>query len=73
MYQAAESEGKVVYIEPLFVEEDYFFMTVVTREAPIEENTSYECIPTVAPTCGCKILQLYEYEANECGYEANCK
>ena len=46
---------------------------VFIPEAPMEENTSSECICTVAATCGCDILQLYEYEASECRYEANCE
>ena len=33
-------------------------------EAPTEENTLTECITTVAALCGCKVLQLYKYEAN---------
>ena len=64
MYPAAESEAKMVYKEPLFVDEHQFFMTVFIREAPIEENIGSECILTVAATYGCKLLQLYEYEAN---------
>ena len=36
----------------------------------MEDNTAPECIRTVAATCGCKILQLYEYEVNEHGYDA---
>ena len=39
----------------------------------MEDNTASECIHTVAATYGCKILQLYEYEANEYGYEAKCE
>ena len=34
----------------------------------MEDNTALECIPTVAATHGCKILQLYEYDANVYGY-----
>ena len=48
MYPAAESEVKVVYKEPLFVDKHYFFMTVFIQEAPIEENMASECIRTVA-------------------------
>ena len=48
-------------------------MTVFIREALIEENTSSECVCTIAATCGCKILQLYDYEANEYRYEVNCE
>ena len=36
MYPAAESESKK---EPWFVDEDYFFLTVFTGEAPIAGNT----------------------------------
>ena len=39
----------------------------------MEDNTASECIGTVAATYGCKILQLYEYEANEYGSEAKCQ
>ena len=50
-------------------------MNVFFREAPIEENTASEYIRAVATTrtYGCKILQPYEYEANEYGFEANCE
>ena len=48
MYPAAESKAKVVYKKPLFIDEDYSFMTAVIQEA----------------LCGCKILQLHEHEAN---------
>ena len=37
----------------------------------MEDNTASEYIRTVVATYGCKILQLYEYEANEYRYEAN--
>ena len=67
MYPAVECEAKVVYKEPLLVDEDYLFMTVFTGETPTKKNAASECIHTVAATCGCKILQPYEY--NECGYE----
>ena len=29
----------------------------------MEDNTASECVRTVAATYGCKILQLYEYNA----------
>ena len=48
-------------------------MIVFIREALIEENFALESIPSVPRTYGCKILQLYEYEANEYGKEANCE
>ena len=41
-----------------FVTDDYFL------GAPVEDNTASECVHTVAATYGCKILQLYEYNAN---------
>ena len=49
------------------------FMTVLIRRTPVEDNTASECIRTVAATYGCKILQLYEYDANMYGYDANCE
>ena len=48
-------------------------MTVLIRRAPVEDNTASECIRTVAATHGCKILQLYEYNANVYRYDANCE
>ena len=69
MHSAAKSVTNVVYKEPLFVDEHQSFMTIFIREAPIAEwiveNTALECIRTVAATYGCKILQLYEYKAND--------
>ena len=56
-----------------FVTDDYFFMTVFIRRAPVEDNTASECIRTVAATYGCKILQPYEYDANVYGYDVNCE
>ena len=67
MYPDAEPEAKVVYKEPLFVNKDHFLGRVFIREAAMEENTSSECIRTIVATCRCKILQLYEYQANDCG------
>ena len=46
-------------------------MTVFIRRAPVEDNTTSECVRTVAATYGCKILQLYEYDANVYGYDNN--
>ena len=46
-----------------FVIDDYFFMTVFIRRVPVEDNTSSECIRTVAAMWVVKILQLYEYDA----------
>ena len=37
----------------------------------MEDYTVSECIRTVAATYGCKILQLYEYEAKK--YEREAK
>ena len=48
-------------------------MNAFIREAPIEENTSSECIVTVAAMYGCEILRLCEYDANVYGYQANCQ
>ena len=39
----------------------------------MEDNTASECVRTVAATYGCKILQLYEYNGNVYGYDANCE
>ena len=46
---------------------------VIPRRVPVGDNTAQECIGTVAPTYGCKILQPYEFNANVYGYDANCK
>ena len=56
-----------------FVTDNHFFMTVFIRRAPMEDNTASECVRIVAPTYECKILQLYEYNANVYGYDANCE
>ena len=48
-------------------------MTVFIKRAQVEDNAAMECIRTIAAKYGCKILALYEYEANEYGYEAKCK
>ena len=37
------------------------------------DDTVSECIRTVAATHGCKILQLYKYDANQYGYEVKSK
>ena len=42
----------------------------------MEDNNAFECVRIVATTYGCKntkILQLYEYNANVYGYDANCE
>ena len=43
-------------------------MSVLIREAPIEENTALECIRTVAAMYDGRILQLYECGTDEYGY-----
>ena len=39
----------------------------------MEDNNASECVRIVAATYGYKILQLYEYNANVHGYDANCE
>ena len=34
----------------------------------MEDDSASECVRNVATTYGSKIVQLYEYEANEYGY-----
>ena len=46
-----------------FVIDDYFLIVLI-RRAPVENNTASERIRTIAATYGCKILQLYKYDAN---------
>ena len=61
MQLATESEAKLVYKEPPFVIDDeslWLFQGVL-----VEDNIVSECIRTVAATYGCKILQMYKYEA----------
>ena len=48
-------------------------MTVFIRRAQVGDKTASECINTVAAMYGCKILQLYEYDANVYGYDTNCE
>ena len=55
-----------------FVIDDLFF-TVFIRRVPVADNTAEECIHAVAATYGYKILQLYKYDANVYGYDANCE
>ena len=52
--------------------EDYI-LTVFIRRPLVDDNTASECIRTVAATYGCKTLQLYEYDANVYGNDANCE
>ena len=59
MYPATESGRS--YSGP-FAIDDYFFMTVFIRRAPVKHDTISKCIHTAAATYGCKILQLYEYD-----------
>ena len=49
------------------------FMTIFIRRASVKHNKAMECIRTVAPTYGCEILQLYEYNANVYGCDKNCE
>ena len=56
-----------------FAIDDYFFMTVFIRRAPVKHNTASECIRTVDATYGCKILQPYEYDANVYGCDTSCE
>ena len=72
MYRADESEAKVAHKEPLFIIGDYFYDHFHKR-ALVEDNTASDCIRIVAATYSCKILQLYEYEANEYVYEGKCE
>ena len=68
-----------VYLSFLFKLHDKFFVKfcspypIVDTGVPVEDNTTSECIRTVAATYDCKILQLYECEADEYGYEAKCE
>ena len=55
-----------------FVTDDNFYDFFVKR-VPVEDTTASECIRTVGATYGCNILQLYEYDANVYGYDANCE
>ena len=73
VYPAAKSEAKVFYKESLFVDEYKLFMAVFIGESQVEENSASECNCTIAATYDCKILQLYEYDANEYRYEKICK
>ena len=43
MCPSGASQPKVVYKEPLFVDEHQFLMNVFIREATIEGNTGSEC------------------------------
>ena len=64
----------IIYFEDC-VSQAYHFVTAEVAiqgagfhsKAPIEENTSTECIRNMTAKCGCKILQLHEYETNKCG------
>ena len=41
-------------------------MNFVILKAQKEKNIALECIRTVVAMYGCKVLQLYEYDANAC-------
>ena len=56
-----------------FAIDDYFSGLFFIKRPPVDDNTSLECIRSVAATYGCKILQLYEYDANVYEYDANCE
>ena len=71
MYPATES-GQTES-GPFVIDDRLFSMTVFIRRATVQDNTTSECVPTVAVTYGCKILQLYEYDANVYGYYVNCE
>ena len=49
-----------------FVTDDYFLPFFI-RRAPVEDNAASECIRTTAATYCCKILQLYQYNADVYG------
>ena len=70
MYPATKSDRNE---SGQFVIDNYFFMTVFIRRAPVEDNTASERIHTVAATYGCKILQPCEYNANVYRYNAICE
>ena len=55
MYPATESGRSE---SAPFAIDDYFFMTVFIRRAPVEDNAASECIRTIAATYGCKILRI---------------
>ena len=58
--QPNTAEAKV---EHLFID-DYFLWLFSLKDHRVEDTTASEGIRTVAATYGCKILQLYEYDAN---------
>ena len=55
-----------------FVIDDYFYDCFHQKSTSGGYNAS-ECIRTVGATYGCKILQLYEHDANVYEYDANSK
>ena len=69
MYSATESGRSE---SGPFVIDDFFFTFFIGR-ASVEDTAASECIRTVGATHGCKILQLYEYDANVYRYDANCE
>ena len=44
MYSNVKSEAKMVDKEPLFITENYLFMTALIRETPIDKNIASEFI-----------------------------
>ena len=64
MYPAAKSNAKFVYKHHCLLL-TIIFPNGLIRGAPVEHNTASEGI-----MYGSKILQLYEYDATEYGYEA---
>ena len=74
MWLAIESKAKVVYKEQSFVIHSYLSELSSLKEHQwriiSHQNAS---VLHVATTYVFKILQLYEYEENEYGYEANCE
>ena len=73
MYLFGASEPTVAYREPPFVGEHCFLINDFIRETPREKNIASECISTRATKYGCKILQLFEYNASMYRYNVNCE
>ena len=64
----------MVYKEqPFVIDVQSSYIIVFIRGGPVEGDTASECIRNVAATYDCKILQLYENEANEHGYKTDCE
>ena len=75
MYPDAEFEGKAVHRKPLFVNEDYFFYFFHSKSTDRGDDLigMHSYLSGNLATCDWKILKLYEYEASEYRYEANCE